>query len=91
MDRTVASALFSFALFVGMLILLTVGRRIEAKHLASDPKGARAGTGTIEAAAFALLGICISNSLFSVSMTNRWLQVSARLQGQKASCSSEQR
>jgi hypothetical protein len=56
----VASALFSFALFVGMLILLTVGRRIGAKHLASDPKGARAGTGTIEAAVFALLGLLIA-------------------------------
>ncbi len=60
MDRMVASALFSFALFVGMLILLTVGRRIGANHLASDPKGARAGTGTIEAAVFALLGLLIA-------------------------------
>lgn len=60
MDRMVASALFSFALFVGMLILLNVGRRIGAKHLASDPKGARTGTGTIEAAVFALLGLLIA-------------------------------
>ena len=60
MDRMVASALFAFALFVGMLILLNVGRRIGAKHLASDPKGARTGTGTIEAAVFALLGLLIA-------------------------------
>ena len=60
MDRMVASALFSFALFVGMLILLNVGRRIGARHLASDPKGARTGTGTIEAAVFALLGLLIA-------------------------------
>jgi hypothetical protein len=56
----VASALFSFALFVGMLILLNVGRRIGDRHLASDSKGARTGTGTIEAAVFALLGLLIA-------------------------------
>lgn len=60
MDRMVASGLYAFALFGGMLILLNVGRRIGAKHLASDPKGARTGTGTIEAAVFALLGLLIA-------------------------------
>jgi len=60
MDRMVASALFALALFVGMLILLSVGRRIGARHLTSDPKGARTGTGTIEAAVFALLGLLIA-------------------------------
>jgi hypothetical protein len=60
MDRMVASALFAFALFVGMLILLNVGRRIGDKHLASDSKGARTGTGTIETAVFALLGLLIA-------------------------------
>jgi len=60
MDRMVASAFFAFALFVGMLILLIVGRRIGARHLAGDPKGARTGTGTIEAAVFALLGLLIA-------------------------------
>jgi hypothetical protein len=60
MDRMVASALFALALFVGMLILLHVGRRIGARHLASDPQGARTGTGTIEAAVFALLGLLIA-------------------------------
>jgi hypothetical protein len=60
MDRMLASGLFALALFIGMLILLSVGRRIGAKHLASDPKGARTGTGTIEAAVFALLGLLIA-------------------------------
>lgn len=60
MDRMFASGLFAFALFIGMLILLNVGRRVGAKHLASDPKGARTGTGTIEAAVFALLGLLIA-------------------------------
>jgi len=55
-----ASGLFAFALFVGTLILLNIGRRIGARHLASDPKGARIGTGTIEAAVFALLGLLIA-------------------------------
>ncbi len=60
MDRMVASALFALALFVGMLILLSVGRRIGTRHLAIDPKGARTGAGTIEAAVFALLGLLIA-------------------------------
>jgi len=60
MDRMVASALFAFALFVGMLILLNVGRRIGDRHMASDSRGARTGTGTIETAVFALLGLLIA-------------------------------
>lgn len=60
MPRMEASVLFALALFAGMLILLNVGRRIGARHLASDPKGARIGTGTIEAAVFALLGLLIA-------------------------------
>jgi hypothetical protein len=64
MDRMVASGLFAFALFIGMLILLNAGRRIRAQHLASDRKGAPTGTGTIEAAVFALLGLLIA-SIFS--------------------------
>ena len=60
MDRMVYSALFAFALCFGMLIMLDVGRRIGARHLAKDPESARTGTGTIEAAVFALLGLLIA-------------------------------
>jgi hypothetical protein len=43
-------------LFVGMLVLLDVGRRIGARRLQHDTEGVRAGVGVIEGAVFGLLG-----------------------------------
>jgi hypothetical protein len=60
MDQIFASLLFTLGVFVGMLIMLDVGRRIGARQLANDPKGSRTGTGTLEAAVFALLGLLIA-------------------------------
>ena len=60
MGWTVETSLLAFGLFIGMLILLDIGRRIGARQLANDPKGTRTGTGTIEAAVFALLGLLIA-------------------------------
>ena len=60
MNRMVGSALFAFALCIGMLVMLEIGRRIGASQLAKDPESARTGTGTIEAAVFALLGLLIA-------------------------------
>jgi hypothetical protein len=47
-------------LFLGMLILLEVGRRIGERRLAEDPTGAAAGVGTVEGAVFALVGLLIA-------------------------------
>jgi len=60
MSIIVLSYILSASLFVGMLVLLEVGRRIGRHRLATDPEGAKAGTGTIEAALFALLGLLIA-------------------------------
>jgi hypothetical protein len=57
---TFESSLFALGILVGMLVMLDIGRRIGAKQLATDPEGARTGTGTIEAAVFALLGLLIA-------------------------------
>jgi hypothetical protein len=54
MDHGIYISLFAIGLFLGMLILLEVGRRIGARRLAEDPKGAEAGVGTVEGAVFAL-------------------------------------
>ena len=43
-----------------MLVMLEIGRRIGASQLAKNPESARTGTGTIEAAVFALLGLLIA-------------------------------
>lgn len=60
MDFTFSVFLITLGLFVGMLTLLEAGRRIGIRRLASDAEGARSGTGTIEAAVFALLGLLIA-------------------------------
>lgn len=54
------AALFAGALFLGMLILLSVGRRIGARRLAADPDGARTRLGAVEGALFGLLGLLIA-------------------------------
>src|SRR6266550_1109825 len=60
MDHGIYVSLFALGLFLGMLMLLEVGRRIGARRLAEDPRGAEAGVGTVEGAVFALLGLLIA-------------------------------
>ena len=50
----------ALALFFGMLGLLELGRRLGTVRLKEDPEGARAGTGAVEGAVFALLGLLIA-------------------------------
>ena len=59
MNALVAS-LLALGLMLGMLVLLEIGRRVGDRRLANDPEGARAGTGTVEGAVFALLGLLIA-------------------------------
>jgi hypothetical protein len=60
MDYSSVVLLTTLALFLGMLLLLETGRRLGVRRLASDPEGARAGTGTVEGAVFALLGLLVA-------------------------------
>ena len=41
MHHIVTALILAIGLFIGMLILLDVGRRLGARRLASDPEGAR--------------------------------------------------
>ncbi len=59
MDYALTS-LIALMLFLGMLVFLEVGRRIGNRRLANDAEGARTGTGAIEGAVFALLGLLIA-------------------------------
>ena len=47
-------------LFLGMLVLIEIGRRLGVRRLIADPDGARAGTGAVEGAVFALFGLLIA-------------------------------
>jgi hypothetical protein len=50
----------ALGLFVGMVVLLEVGRRIGIRRARRDPEGAREGVGAAEGAIFALLGLLIA-------------------------------
>jgi hypothetical protein len=60
MTKMLIAALLAIGLFIGILIFLEVGRRIGGQRLVRDPEGARAGTGAVEGAVFALVGLLIA-------------------------------
>ena len=60
MDFTIASLLCTVGLFLGMLVLLEIGRRIGVRRLARDPDDARVGVGTVEGAVFGLLALLVA-------------------------------
>jgi hypothetical protein len=54
------ASVLAVGLFVGIVAMLEVGRRLGIRRLASDPAGAQAGTGAVEGAVFALVGLLIA-------------------------------
>lgn len=60
MDDALFYSLLALGLFVGMVLLVGLGRGIGRRRLATDPEGARTGTGAVEGAVFALLGLLIA-------------------------------
>jgi hypothetical protein len=60
MSKILAASLLAIVLFIGMFVLLEIGRRLGNRRLATDPDGARAGTSAVEGAVFALLGLLIA-------------------------------
>lgn len=47
-------------LFLGIIVLTEVGRRIGAARLAADPEGAQKGVGAVEASVFGLVGLLLA-------------------------------
>ena len=60
MNYIAFTSLLTVALFVGMVLLLEIGRRIGVRRIADDPEGAQAGIGAVDGAVFALLGLLIA-------------------------------
>jgi len=58
MNFTAFTLLVSLGLFAGMLLLMDLGRRIGASHVAADPKGLE-GITAVDGAVFALLGLLV--------------------------------
>ena len=59
-DPEQLGVLFAATLFLGMIVLLEVGRRAGASRLAKDPAGARTGISAVEGSLFGLLGLLIA-------------------------------
>jgi hypothetical protein len=62
MTYTLAALSYTLGLFLGMMLLLEVGRRIGRRRIANDPQGASAGVGAVEGAVFGLLGLLLAFS-----------------------------
>src|SRR5262245_47987101 len=60
MNRTLISVWFAGGLFLGMVLLLEVGRRLGQRRQSLDAEGGRAGLGAVEGAVFALMGLLIA-------------------------------
>ena len=60
MPYALLAGLLALGVFIGMVILQEVGRRVGHRRLVRDPEGARAGVGAIDGAVFGLLGLLIA-------------------------------
>src|SRR5499426_4920010 len=52
--------LFTFGLFLGMLLFLEIGRRIAIRRMKEDTGNAAEGVGAVDGAVFALLGLLLA-------------------------------
>ncbi len=60
MDFTLIGVLTVLGILAGTLGALEAGRRIGIRRMASDPEGAKAGSGVIDGAVFGVLGLLIA-------------------------------
>jgi len=60
MNPAMVASFLAGGLFLGMLVMLELGRRLGRRRMARDPEGARAGAGAVEGAVFGLLGLLVA-------------------------------
>jgi hypothetical protein len=60
MTLPVIALILTLGLFAGMVALLHLGRYIGTRRLARDPESAQSGSGAIDGAVFALLGLMVA-------------------------------
>ncbi|OAI57417.1 hypothetical protein AYO49_02055 [Verrucomicrobiaceae bacterium SCGC AG-212-N21] len=68
MNTMVIGATFAAGLFIGILVLIRVGRSIGVRRLAADGESASKGFGAVEGAIFGLLGLVLA-FLFSGALS----------------------
>jgi hypothetical protein len=67
MSHTWYGLMIAGGLFLSMLLLLEMGRRMGNRRLAQDPEGTRRGVGVVDGAVFGLLGLLIAFSFSGAS------------------------
>jgi len=60
MEPPIPALLFALILFVGMLVLMEIGRRFGVRRRPKESEGERSGLGTVEGAVFALFGLMVA-------------------------------
>jgi len=60
MNFTLLGLLAVLGMFLGMLLLLEIGRRLGARRFARDPEAAKSGSGAVEGAVFGLMALLIA-------------------------------
>jgi len=60
MEPPIPALLFALVLFVGMLVLIEIGRRFGVRRRPKESEGERSGLGTVEGAVFALFGLMVA-------------------------------
>lgn len=60
MEPPIPAILFALVLFIGMLVLIELGRRLGIKRRPKESEGERGGLGTVEGAVFALFGLMVA-------------------------------
>ncbi len=60
MNITLLGLLVVLGMFLGMLLLLEIGRRLGARQFAKDPEAAKSGGGATEGAVFGLMALLIA-------------------------------
>jgi len=60
MEPPVLPWLFCLLMFLGMLIMLELGRRVAVRRRLKDPEDDKGGLGTVEAAIFAIFGLIVA-------------------------------
>lgn len=68
MTHMLMALLITLSLFFGMLLFLDIGRRIGVRQRLRDPESAGAGTGAIDGAVFALLGLLVAFTFSGAAM-----------------------
>jgi len=60
MEPPIPAAVFALVLFIGMLVLMEIGRRFGVRRRPKESEGERGGLGTVEGAVFALFGLMVA-------------------------------